>query len=144
MIWVWIAVIAAAVVIEAISAQLLSIWFALGGFAALVASFFTDNVTLQVIIFAAVSAVSVAVIFPFAGKIMKKEHIKTNADRYIGKTAIVTEKISNINARGQVKVDNQIWSARSENGDEICAGTAVKVLKIEGVKLIVSAAEQKD
>lgn len=144
MIWIWIAVIALAVGIEAISAQLLSIWFALGGFAALITSIFTDNVIIQLVVFAAVSTVSIAVIFPFAGKIIKKEHIKTNADRYVGKTAIVTEDISNINAKGQVKVDNQIWSARSESGADIAAGTEVEVLKIEGVKLIVSSAEQKD
>ncbi|MDE6123912.1 MAG: NfeD family protein, partial [Eubacterium sp.] len=48
---------------------------------------------------------------------------------------------SNIDAKGQVKVDNQIWSARSEDGSQIAEGTKVNVLRIEGVKLIVSAAE---
>lgn len=144
MIWLWFAVIAVAVIVEVISAQLLSIWFALGGLAALITGFFTDSIIIQIIVFCVVSVVSLAVIFPLARKSLKTEHVKTNADRYIGKTAVVTEDISNIDARGQVKVDNQIWSARSDDGNEISSGTKVKVLKIEGVKLIVSAAEQNN
>ena len=141
MIWIWIAVIVAAVVVEVASMQLLSIWFAIGGVAALITSFLTDSIAIQIIVFIVVSAIAVALIFPTVRKSMKKEHVKTNADRYVGKLAVVTEEISNINAKGQVKVDNQIWSARSEDGSEIPAGTKVNVLRIEGVKLIVSAAE---
>lgn len=141
MFWIWVAVIAVAVIVEAFSAQLLSIWFALGGLAALITSFITENIAIQVIVFLAVSLISLAIIFPLAKKSLKTEHVKTNADRYIGKLAVVTEDISNIDAKGQVKVDNQIWSARSEDGSAISAGSQVKVLRIEGVKLIVSAAE---
>lgn len=141
MFWIWVAVIAVAVVVEALSAQLLSIWFALGGLAALITSFITENKAIQIIVFLAVSLITLAIIFPLAKKSLKTEHVKTNADRYIGKLAVVTEDISNIDAKGQVKVDNQIWSARSEDGSAISAGSQVKVLRIEGVKLIVSAAE---
>lgn len=141
MIWVWIAVTVIAIIVEAVSAQLLSIWFALGGIAALITSLFTDSIAVQIIVFVAVSVISLAVIFLFVKNILKKEPVKTNADRYIGKLAVVTEGISNIDAKGQVKVDNQIWSARSEDGSQIAEGTRVNVLRIEGVKLIVSAAE---
>lgn len=141
MIWVWVGVIVVAVIVEILSAQLLSIWFALGGLAALITSCLTESIAVQVIVFAVVSAVALAAIFPFVRKSLKKAHVSTNADRYIGKMAVVTEDISNIDAKGQVKVDNQIWSARSDSGENLAAGTQVKVLRIEGVKLIVSAAE---
>lgn len=143
MIWIWIAVIAAAIIVEAISAQLLSIWFALGGIAALITSFFSDSIAVQLIVFAVVSIAAIALIFPAARKSLKKNTVKTNADRYIGKLAVVTEDISNIHAVGQVKVDNQLWSARSDNDNDIPAGTKVTVLRIEGVKLIVSDADKK-
>lgn len=139
MIWIWIGVIVVAVIVEILSAQLLSIWFALGGIAGLITSCLTKNIAVQCAVFAVVSAITLAIIFPLVRKSLKKAHVSTNADRYIGKTAIVCEDISNINAKGQVKVDNQIWSARSDNGDELAVGTPVKVLRIEGVKLIVSA-----
>lgn len=141
MLWVWIAVIVAAVVVEALSVQLLSIWFALGGIVSLILSLFDVSQSIQIIAFAAVSVISIIVFWPLARKLNKKGYEKTNADRFVGKDAVVTEAISNINASGQVKVDNQIWTARSAAGNDISAGTLVKVEKIEGVKLIVSALE---
>ena len=41
-------------------------------------------------------------------------------------------------AIGLVKVNNQVWSAKCENGMAIPEGTEVKILKVEGVKLIVA------
>lgn len=138
MIWIWIAVIVIAVIVEAASVQLLSVWFALGGLVALILSIFNVSATIQIIVFAAVSAVSLILFWPLARKLNKKGFEKTNADRYIGKEGIVVEPISNLDAKGQVKVDNQIWTARSAGGEEIAEGAKITVERIEGVKLIVS------
>ena len=137
----WLAAIIVFLILEAVTVGLASIWFAIGGVAALITSFLTKNIVIQIAVFAVVSAVALALIFPAVRKSMHKEHVKTNADRYIGKLAVVTENVSNIDAKGQVKVDNQIWSARSIDGRDLPVGTKVIVLRIEGVKLIVSAAE---
>ena len=67
----------------------------------------------------------------------QKRSEPTNADRYIGKTAVVVRSIDNDMAEGLVKVDNQKWTARSESGEKIPQGTRVKVVAIEGVKLLV-------
>ncbi|MCC8016111.1 MAG: NfeD family protein [Clostridiales bacterium] len=136
--WIWAAVMVAAAIVEAASVQLISIWFALGGLVALVLSLFDVSQTVQIIAFAAVSVISLAVFWPLAKRLNKKGYVKTNSDRFIGETAVVTQSISNVNAQGQVKVDNQIWTARSENGENIQEGALVIVKKIEGVKLIVS------
>ena len=58
----------------------------------------------------------------------------------IGAAALVTETIDNTQAQGQVKVKGQIWSARSAQDIVIPAGRDVKVLRIEGVKVIVEPA----
>ena len=138
MLWIWIAVIIVAVIVEAASVQLLSVWFALGGLVALILCIFHVNTTVQIIVFAAVSAISLVLFWPLARKLNKKGFEKTNADRYIGRDGIVVQSISNLAAEGQVKVDNQIWTARSANGEDIAEGEKIKVEKIEGVKLIVS------
>ena len=63
----------------------------------------------------------------------------TNADRVIGQIGIVTEVISDRAQAGQVRVMGQIWSARTDDTtDEIAVGCEVRVLRIEGVKLIVT------
>ena len=143
-IWVWAAVIAVALIVEIASVQLLSIWFALGGVVALILCLFSVSPAVQITVFIAVSVISLLVFWPIARKINKKGYVKTNADRYIGMKGIVTQSISNLDATGQVKVDNQIWTARSKGSNNIPVGTVVTVEKIEGVKLIVDAAEQNN
>ena len=134
--WLVFAVVTA--VLEACTVQLVSIWFTIGGLAACLTSLFTDSVIIQVIVFVAVSAVALAVTRPLAKKLKKRGAEPTNADRYIGKTAVVTAAIDNENAQGMVKVDNQHWTARSDSGEPIPEGTTVTVTAIEGVKLIVT------
>ena len=69
-------------------------------------------------------------------KTLRVHHEPTNADAVIGEQAIVTERISNIENQGLVKVRGQIWSARSADGTELEVGELVSVISIEGVKLI--------
>lgn len=138
MVWIWVALLAVFVVIEAATAQLLTIWFAIGSFAALVSSFFTDSIVAQIIVFIIVSAIALAVTRPVVKKITKAKKQPTNADMYIGKQAVVTEDINNLESTGLVKVGGSVWTARSESeGCTIPAGEHVTVVKIEGVKLIV-------
>lgn len=142
MLWVWIAVIAAAVIIEAATVQLISIWFALGALVALILNLLNVSQNVQIIVFVAVSLVSLAAFMPLARKMNKKGFVKTNADRCVGIEAVVVEDISNLNATGQVKADGKIWSAKSADGADIASGEIVFVERIEGVKLIVSRQPQ--
>ena len=142
MLWIWIALLAIFIIIEATTAQLLTIWFAVGAFVALLTSFATDNVAIQVGAFVIVSAVVLAITRPIVKKITKKSIQPTNADMYIGQEGIVTETVSNIDAKGLVKVKGSVWTARSaDERKSIPEGARVKVLKIEGVKLIVEEIE---
>ncbi len=138
MVWIWVALLAAFVVIEAATAQLVTIWFAIGAFAALVSTFFTESILAQIIVFVIVSAVALAVTRPVVKKMTKTKKQPTNADMYIGKQAIVTEDINNLEATGLVNVGGSVWTARTETeGCTVPAGEHVTVVKIEGVKLIV-------
>ena len=129
---VWICAAVLFGIFEALTAQLVSVWFVIGAVAALVSSLAGAELYVQIIVFIAVSVLMLLITRPL---VVKAE--PTNADRCIGKTATVTEDIDNINATGQVKVDGQIWTARSVNSSIIKKGTSVTVEKIDGVKLIV-------
>ena len=138
MVWIWVALLAAFIIIEATTAQLLTIWFAVGSFAALVTAFITDSIIAQVIVFVVVSAITLAITRPLVKKMTKATKQPTNADMYIGKEAVVTEDINNLEAKGLVKVGGSVWTARTEvDNYTIPAGAHVTVIKIEGVKLIV-------
>ncbi len=135
--WLVLAVVTA--VLEGATVQLVSIWFTVGGIAACITSAFTDNIIIQVCVFIAVTAIALLATRPLVKKMKQKRSEPTNADRYIGKTAVVVQSIDNDMAEGMVRVDNQKWTARSESGEKIPQGAQVKVVAIEGVKLIVSS-----
>lgn len=138
MLWIWVALLAVFIIIEASTAQLLTIWFAIGSFASLVTSFFTESILIQVIVFVVVSAIALIVTRPLVKKVTATKKQATNADMYIGQEGIVTEAIDNIAAKGLVKVKGSVWTARSETDNiTIPEGTHISVVKIEGVKLIV-------
>jgi len=134
---IWLAAAILLAVIEAATVQLVTIWFALGAVAACVTSLFTDSILIQIIVFVAMAAITLIATRPLVKKFRKKEAEPTNADRYIGRDAVVVSDIDNLKAEGRVKVDNAVWTARSEDGSPIPEGTDVVVTAIRGVKLIV-------
>ena len=134
-IWLVLAVVMAAV--EAFTVQLVSIWFVAGAVAACITSLITDNIIIQAAVFVAVTAIALIVTRPIVKKLRSKKPEPTNADRYIGKTAVVLQPIDNEKAQGMALVDNQKWTARSDDGKPIPEGEHVIVTAIEGVKLIV-------
>ena len=79
---------------------------------------------------------------PMARKYITPRRQATNADRVIGAEGMVLEDINNLKARGQVKVQGNIWTARTEDDRPIPKDTTVRVLRIEGVKLIVAPLQE--
>ena len=137
MVIIWLAAIVIFVVIEAVTVQLLCIWFAASALIALIFALFKTPEYVQVIVFVICTAVLLIFTRPVVRRLMKGQKTHTNADRILGMTAIVVREINNDMAEGQVKVSNQIWSARSLNGDMLPVNTKVVVHSIEGVKAIV-------
>ncbi|MBQ3045893.1 MAG: NfeD family protein [Clostridia bacterium] len=133
----WVVLLILLIVVEAVTAQMVTIWFAAGAAGAIVAELLGAQVWLQWIVFIAVSAVALVATRPLVRKLTKTRVQPTNADRCIGQTAVVTEEIDNIAAKGQVNVNGIIWSARSSDGSVIQKDAKVTVEKIDGVKLIV-------
>ena len=135
---VWLVIMVALLLLEAAVPGLVSIWFALGAFAALLSAMLNAPLWLQIVWFVVVSVLALWFTRPFVKKFVNGRVQATNADVVIGKDAVVIEDIDNIHGTGAVSVDGKVWTARSENADTtISEGTVVEVLRIEGVKLIV-------
>lgn len=143
MMWLWLCAAVLFGVVEAATAGLVSVWFAVGSVGAFFAALGGLSVTLQLVIFAAVSAASLAVTRPLVARFGRSRHIPTNLDRVIGRTATVTEDINNDAAAGAVYVDGKTWTARSAGGEVIPAGSRVEIERMEGVKLFVKKSEEK-
>ena len=143
MTWLWLGAIVVFGGVEAATAGLVSIWFVVGSAAALLAALLDASVTVQLALFVLGSAAALALTRPLVKKLSRKV-VPTNADRVIGCIGKVTETIDNENASGAVYADGKVWSARSAAREVIPAGTMVKVLSIEGVKLFVELCEMKE
>ena len=134
---IWLVLLVGTLVLEAVTLQLFSIWFAVGAAAALLSCAFGAPVWVQVTLFVVVTAVSLAATRPLVKKLQKKVK-PTNADRYIGQTAAVLEEIDNLKSTGQVRVEGQVWSARAQDeGVVIPAGQNVETVSIRGNKILV-------
>ena len=134
---IWTIVLVAAIVAEAITVDLVSIWFSVGAIVALVSDvFFKATEAIQITLFIIVSLSCIILSRPLAKKYLRGNTIKTNYDRIISKHATVTKTIT-ADQKGEVKVMGDYWSATSLNNEVIEEGQHVEVLAIEGNHVVV-------
>ena len=142
MIYIWLGLTVVFALLEAASAQLTTVWFALGSVVAFILALCgVKSVTVQVIVFVVVSVAALVLTRPLVKKILHKRVEATNADRNVGETGVTVTEINNIDGKGEVKVNGTVWTARSLDDSVIPQGVKVTVVRIEGVKLIVKIIE---
>ena len=135
--WIWIAIIVVAVVVEALTDQLISIWFVPAAIIATIMDYADAKLIWQILVFLLVSAAGIIVGKTFLCKIKPSKAAKTNIEAVIGEKCVVVERIDNFAGCGLCKVRGQLWSARSITDDECFdEGDILTVVAIEGVKLI--------
>ncbi|MGN1135941.1 MAG: NfeD family protein [Oscillospiraceae bacterium] len=133
----WIIVLVAAILIEAASAALISIWFASGALAALIAAALGASWIIQLTLFVVFSAILLIFTRPLVKKLFPKKFIPTNSDSYAGKTAVVVEDIDSARGMGRVKFNGVDWIAITESGELIPKDTVVRIMAVKGAKLLV-------
>ena len=138
----WLALLILFSIGEAITVGLTSVWFAVGSLGALLCALMGGGIWVQIIVFLVLSGLSLALGRPLAKKFLTPGHSATNADRVIGREAVVTQTIDNLRGQGQVNITGQTWTARSQDDTVIPEGALVRVLRIEGVKVFVALKEE--
>ncbi len=138
----WVAAIILFMIIEGFTATLVSIWFSIGAFAALVAETIGVGVTGQVLTFIVFSAISIAGLRKIALRKSKENKSKINLDRIIGQRIIVAQTVENSTGGGIAKINDVDWRLLSVDGEIIEKGAVVSVEDIDGVKLVVKKVEE--
>lgn len=134
----WLGVIVAAIAIESVTSEMVSIWFAPAALVAMILSFFCDF-TVQLIVFVVLSAALITVMKIF---ITKREKLtggkpQSGIEQLIGRQAVVVEPIDNRKEEGAVKINGQLWTARMESDtDTPAVGEHVQIAVVSGSKLI--------
>ena len=139
---IWLILMVILVIAEAATVQLICIWFAAGSLAALIVSLLGASGWLQVLVFFVVSIALLALLWPIAKKRFNPRVSATNTDALVGRICLVTEDIDPLEG-GRVKVNDVTWSAHSEGDVPVLAGKKVKILKIQGAKVIVEEVKEK-
>lgn len=137
-IWIWLGVFAVSLILEFITMELVSIWISFGSIVALILACLKVGYEIQIISCIVVSVVLLLLLRKIALKFLSKskEKTETNMDTIIGtKVKLLTEITPD--TMGSVKVNGVIWSVKTENDETISANEYVKIVKVEGNKLIV-------
>lgn len=140
----WLILSGLFLIIEIFNASFLIFWFSIGALVAMVVSFVINNIIIQAAIFLIISTILLFITKPFVNKILPKDSfIKTNSNSIEGKIGKVIVDIEPIESKGQVKINSEVWSAKSTDNTYISKDTEVIVEKIEGVKVIVKPLVKK-
>jgi membrane protein implicated in regulation of membrane protease activity len=131
----WIIISIAALVIDIATSAFLFLWFTVGGIGAIIALMLGSTMAVQTIVFIAVSAVSMALGYPFMKKTLKGTVQKTSTmeESYIGRIITVDEDVIET---AKAKIDGIYWTIKNV-GEPIRKKDRIKIVGIEGNKLVV-------
>ena len=134
----WMALVIIFLVVELVTVGLTTIWLAGGALVAFILAAAGVGFWLQLAAFFVVSFVLIYFTRPFAVKYLNPRRTRTNSEELIGEIVKVIGRIDNRAAEGIALAKGLEWSARAVSDDMIIEkDTLVKVIRIEGVKLIV-------
>ena len=135
--YIWLAVTAAALIVEFMTAELVSVWFVGGGLVAMLLAGLGLDWYIHVPAFIVVSFLLMLCFRRLVMKKLNKGEVKTNAETVIGKEYELLTAIG-FNQAGSIRINGVVWTAVAEDDNaEIPAGTKVIIEKIEGNKYIV-------
>lgn len=133
----WLLFAIALGLLEAMTVDLIAIWFAAGALVAIIPAMLMLPFFIQLLTFLVVALITLAFTRPIVKDVLKVKRTRTNADSIIGMVGVVQEQIDNLEERGRVRVNGLDWSARSDDGAPIDVSERVLIKQIEGVKVIV-------
>lgn len=142
--YLWLAVLIICIIAEAVTTQLVSLWFAFGSLGALIAAALGFGISVQSAVFVLLSLVLLLALRPITRRILQPKQEHTNADRIVGQPALVIETIDNQADTGQIRLLSQVWTARNINNTVIAEGETVVVERISGVKAMVSCTQNEE
>lgn len=134
MIYNWLIVAIILSIIELGTISLVSVWFIASALISLLLALVGFSFYIQLINFVILGIILLIFTRKPLLKYLNKTKQKTNADRILDMTGLVTEDID-IDQPGEVKVDGKRWTAIAK--EKIVKGKKVKIINIEGVKLLV-------
>lgn len=141
--YIWLIIAGVAFIIEIFTVGFLVFWFGIGALISMVVSIFCPgDYILQTSVFLISSTLLIFLTKPLVNKFTKKDKDKeysTNVYSIVGKKGIVVQDINPVHGVGQIKVANEVWSAKTPDDSIIPKGSQIEVTEIQGVKAVVKS-----
>jgi len=135
--WLWMLLAAIFLVGEIFTAGFFLLWFSIGAAVAGVLAMLGIGESGQLIVFILVSIILFVFGRRFAERVTVKQPPGIGADRFVGGTGVVLEKIDPVANTGYVRIGQELWRAKSEDGLAIPPDSIVKVVRIDGAQAVV-------
>lgn len=140
MVWIWAVVFIVTLVVEIITVELASIWFAFGSFIAFILALCGVNETVQIVVFLVSSAVMFLSFRNICIKLLKNSKEKTNTDSLVGTVHKLTKEIKE-DEPGEIKINDIPWRVVCKTNEKIEKNCEVKIVEVQGNKFVVEKAE---
>ncbi len=140
MLFLWLLLFLALMIVEIVTGRRWAIWFAFGAVVAYVMGKLSFSLPVQIAAFLVASGVLLAMYIPKVKGQQDAVQVQEQMEGLIGQPGIVKVNIDTINQNGIVEVKGKRWPARTaEQNGWILKNTAVVVDGIAGEKLVVHA-----
>ncbi len=134
--WVWLILAVVFIIIEMLTFTVITVWFAIGALLSVFLSFLPIPFHYQVLIFLVLSTALLFLTRPLVLKKLEGKKQKTNVDSLVGMNVLVVKDILPFD-KGEVKINGNIWTAKTESNETLEKGSECTILRIEGVTAIV-------
>lgn len=142
-VWIWLGVTVLSLVVEFVTFDLASLWFAVGGLVSMVLAACGAPLVAQLIVFIAISLILLLSLRKIALKYFLKGHnFKTNTESVIGNTYKLLSDVSK-DEMGTIKINGVVWNVVSDNNETISKGEEVEIVSVKGNKYVVKKGENK-
>lgn len=141
---VWLIFAVAALIIEASTEAIVSIWFCVGAIISFAVSFIPGVPYWgEIIIFVGISLISFFAMRPFIKKwTAKKEKTRGYIDNLVGKKGIVLTKVDSLQS-GEIEVNGMTWTASTLTNETFEEGEVARVVSVAGNKLFIDKSKKE-
>jgi membrane protein implicated in regulation of membrane protease activity len=135
---IWVIISIVCLILELSSGDFFILCFAIGAAVSAIFAGCGASLSVQIVLFAVVSALSLLLVRPALIKKLHKPHKErlSNAEAMIGQVGRVSEPIE-ANGYGRVAIDGDDWKAVGVGGSAINKGERVRVVKMDSIILTV-------
>lgn len=135
--WGWIALAIIFMIAELFTSGFFLFCFGVGAGVAAIFAYWGLDPFLQIFVFILASGIAVLLTRPIARRLTERAPNFVGSDRVLNRPGVVLTEINPALGSGMVRVDAEEWRAVSEDGSVIPKGTIIRVLRIDGTRLIV-------